>query len=204
MHARTIDWEAIHRRLETAEAAISGRIAHRPEEARRILDERARAAARPPHQPDSVERLEILAFTLAGERYGVETRFVRTVCQLKELTPVPCTPAFVAGIMNLRGQILAILDLRSFFELPSRGLTELNRVIVLGDDQSEFGLLADSIDGVRFVISTDLQQSLPTLTGIRERFLKGVTGQMMAVLDGGRLLADDRLTVNEKVDSSER
>lgn len=199
MQAHTIDWEAIHRRLAVAAGAISGGLDHGPEEARRILEKRARAAARPPVKPDDAERLEVLAFSLAGETYGVETCHVREVCQLKNLTAVPCTPPFVAGVMNLRGQILAIVDLRKFFELPARGLTDLNRVIVLRGGDNELGLLADSIDGARSVTVSALQEGLPTLTGIREKFLKGVTGQMLAILDGGRLLADAGLKVNEQV-----
>jgi len=199
MQARTIDWEAIHRRLAVAAAAISGGIAHGSEEARRILDARARAAAKPPLKPDDTERIEVLTFSLASETYGVETCHVREACQLRDLTAVPCTPPFVAGVMNLRGQIVAIVDLRAFFELPARGLTDLNRVIVLTGGDNELGLLADSIDGVRSVTVSDLQEGLPTLTGIRERYLKGVTRQMLAVLDGARLLGDAGLKVNEQV-----
>jgi len=199
MQRRIIDWEAIHRRLASAAAAISGELSHGPEEARRVLEARARMAAKPPAKPDDAERLEVLVFTLVGETYGVETCHVREACQLRDLTAVPCTPAFVAGVMSLRGQILAIIDLRKFFEMPAKGLTELNRVIVLKGGDNELGLLADSIDGVRSVNASDLQGGLPALTGIRERFLKGVTGQMLAVLDGGVLLADTALKVNEQV-----
>jgi len=199
MQARTIDWEAIHRRLAVASAAISGGLDHGPEETRRILEVRARAAARPPVEPDDAERLEVLAFSLAGETYGVETCHVHEVCQLQDLTAVPCTPPFVAGVINLRGRIIAIIDLRTFFELPAKGLTELNRVIVLRGGSNELGLLADSIDGVCPVTASDLQEGLPTLTGIRQRFLKGITGRMLAVLDGDRLLSDAGLKVNEQV-----
>ncbi len=198
MPGQTIDWEGIHRRLAVTAAAISGGLDHGLEEARGILETRARAAARPPAGPDDAERLEVLAFTLADETYGVETRHVREVCQLKDLTAVPCTPPFVAGVMNLRGRILAIMDLREFLELPARGLTELNRVIVLSGGDDELGLLADSVDGVRSVRTADLQDGLPTLTGIRERFLTGFTGQMLAVLDGDRLLTDSALKVDER------
>jgi purine-binding chemotaxis protein CheW len=199
VEARTIDWEAIHRRLAATAAAISGGRDHRPEEVRRVLGARARAAARVPARPDAAELLEVLVFSLAGETYGVEISHVREVCQLRDLTTVPCTPAFVAGVMNLRGRIVAAIDLRTFFDLPARGLTELNRVIVLGGGEGELGLLADSIDGVRSVRAADLQGGLATLTGIRERFLKGIAGQMLAVLDGDRLLADPGLKVDEQV-----
>ena len=199
MPPRGFDWDVIRHRLAAASAAVSGECAHGPEETRRILEARARLAARPPVVPDESERLTLLAFSLAGETYGIETRHVGEVCPLKELTAVPCTPPFIAGVMNLRGRILAILDLRPLFDLPARGLTELNRVIVLRGGDDEFGLLADSIDGVRPVPVSDLQEGLPTLTGVRERFLRGITGQLLVVLDGARLLGDAGLKVNDPV-----
>jgi purine-binding chemotaxis protein CheW len=199
MHARTFDWEAIHRRLALTAEAISGGLRHDPAQIRRILEARARAAAKPSVTPDDAERLEVLAFSLARETYCIETCHIREVCPLRDLTAIPCTPPFVAGVMNLRGRIVAIVGLRKFFELPDQGLTELNRVIVLTGGDNELGLLADSIEGVRFVAVSDLQEGLPTLTGIRDRFLKGITGQMLVVLDGARLLADAGLKVNEQV-----
>ncbi|PKO14285.1 chemotaxis protein CheW [candidate division BRC1 bacterium HGW-BRC1-1] len=164
---------------------------------RQVLQARARVLAQPPAKPDAAERLELLAFSLASESYAIETCFVWEVCQLKDLTALPCTPSFVAGVMNLRGRILAILDLRRLFDLPARGLTELNRIIVLSGGNNELGLLADSIEGVCSVTTSTLQEGLPTLTGIREKYLKGITGQSVAVLDGDRLLADASLKVNE-------
>jgi purine-binding chemotaxis protein CheW len=199
MNSRSIDWEAIHQRLSVTAAAISGGARHGPDEVHRVLEMRARSAAHPPAKADDAEKLEVLAFTIAGETYGVETCHVWEVCQLKNLTALPCTATFIAGVMNRRGQILAIVDLRQFFGLPARGLTELNRVIVLKGSDSELGLLADSIDGVRSINVSGLQDGLPTLTGIRERFLKGVTDPMLAVLDGARLLVDASLKINEQV-----
>ncbi len=117
---------------------------------------------------------------------------------------MPCTPPFIAGVINLHGQIVAVVDLRKFFELPARGLTDLDRVIVLAGGGSELGLLADSVVGVRRVTLADLQEGLPTLTGIRERFLRGITGQMLAVLDGASLLGDAGLKVDEKVATQTR
>ncbi|CAK0755562.1 purine-binding chemotaxis protein CheW [Gammaproteobacteria bacterium] len=194
---KNIDWESIHRRLATVTAEISGQLDQNPEAIRKILETRARKAAQVPAKPDESKYLEILGFVLAGETYAIETRHVREVCRLKDLTALPGTPPFLAGVMNLRGQILAIIDLRKVFEFPDRGLTELNRVIVLKGGGNELGLLADSIEGVRRLAISALQDCLPTLTGVREKFLKGVTGQMLVVLDGSRLLEDPGLKVND-------
>lgn len=197
MQQHTVDWEAIHRRLAITAAAIVGERDHDPAQVQRVLKSRASLAARPPLKPDDTDRLDILAFSLAGEAYAVEITHVREVCPLRDLTALPCTPPFLAGVMNLRGTILAVVDLRKFFELPAKGLTELNRVIVLNNGKTELGLLADSIEGVRDVLISDLQERLPTLTGIRERFLKGITGQLMVVLDARRILEDDGLKIDD-------
>jgi purine-binding chemotaxis protein CheW len=199
LSARIIDWTAIHRRLAATAAVLSGSSEDDPEQVRRILEARARAAAAPAAVPDGAEHLEVLGFSLGAETYGVEIRHVREVCQLKALTVVPCTPPFVAGVMNLHGRIIAIIDLRKLFDLPARGLTELSQVIVLAGGDDALGLLADSVDGVRPVPTAALQEGLPTLTGIRGTFLRGITGELLAILDGGRLLRDAALKVNECV-----
>jgi len=197
MDSRTIDWEAIKRRLATTEAAISGDLGSDQVARDRILEARARAAARPTLAPDPVERIEVLAFSLAAEMYAVETRYVREVCQLKDLTPIPGAPTFLAGALNLRGRIVAIVDLRAFFQLPTRGLTELNRIIVLKGGDEEFGLLADGIEGIESLPISELRTGPLTLAGIREKFLRGVTGRMLAVLDGARLLTDTSLKIDD-------
>ena len=97
-----------------------------PEQAKAVLDERARALARvPPAAPKASEVLEIATFALANEHYGVETRYVREVVRLADYTPLPGAPAFLVGVLNLRGEILALIDLRTFFGVPARGLTDL-------------------------------------------------------------------------------
>ena len=92
---------------------------------------------------------------------------------LRDLTPLPCTPPFVLGIVNVRGRILPVLDLKKFFDLPEQGLTDLHRIILVSGNDLELGLLADVIVGVRSVPADSLQPSLPTLTGIRADYLKG-------------------------------
>jgi purine-binding chemotaxis protein CheW len=189
METRTIDWEALRLKLAKAAAFIEVDSDQDQEKTRGILEARARLAARPPEKREDSRLLAVLAFSLAGESYGVEIAHIREVCQLKNLTPLPGLPPSVAGVMNLRGRILAIFDLRRLFELPTRGITELNRVIVLQKDGAELGLLADAIDGVREVAASDLRQGQRERTDDKENFIKGIDGRLMALLDAGRLLA---------------
>lgn len=171
-------------------------------DARQILHARARALARPPeHTAVAEASLELLEFRLARESYALETRYVREVCPLKNLTPLPCTPPFVLGIVNVRGRILPVLDLKKFFDLPEQGLTDLHRIILVRGNDLELGLLADVIVGVRTIPMDSLQASLPTLTGIRTEYLKGVTSERLVVLDLARILADPKIIVQEEVEN---
>jgi purine-binding chemotaxis protein CheW len=169
-------------------------------EAEQILRRRAQALARTPPPPSSDTMLELLQFGLASERYAVECRFVQEVHPLRDLTPLPCTPAFIAGIVNVRGRVLPVIDLKKFFGLPERGLTDLHRTIVVRGHDLEVGLLADVIIGISSVPAKSLQPSLPTLTGIRAEYLKGVTEHSLVVLSVDRILLDPKIIVHEEVE----
>jgi purine-binding chemotaxis protein CheW len=169
---------------------------------RQILRARARALARPPESAAGAEvSLELLEFRLAQESYALETRHVREVYPLKNLTPLPCTPPFVLGIVNVRGRIVPVLDIKKFFDLPEKGLTDLHRIILVGGNELELGLLADVIVGVRSIPVESLQASLPTLTGIRSEYLKGVTAERLVVLDLDGILTDPKIFVHEEVEN---
>lgn len=194
---KAIDWDDIHQRLEAARKALSQELS--PDEEKRILKTRAAALAREPLSGETTEgHLEILEFLLAYERYGIEMSWVRETCPLKDLTPIPCTPPFVLGLINVRGEIISVIDLKKFFDLPEKGLTDLNKVVIVHGGDMTFGILADEILGVRPVPGDAIQPTLPTLTGIREEYLKGITGERTIILDGSRILNDRRIIVNDE------
>ena len=103
--------------------------------------------------------------------------------------------------MNVRGQIISIVDLKRFFDLPQKGLADLNRVIILQGENIEFGVLADSIIGAISLNENELQASLPTLIGVRGKYLKGLTREGTVILDAAAILSDNNIVVNEHVKS---
>ncbi|WP_332739115.1 chemotaxis protein CheW [Hydrogenophaga sp.] len=171
-------------------------------EARQILRARAQALARPPENSRTTEAtLELLEFHLARERYAVETRYVREVHPLKHLTPLPSTPPFVLGIVNVRGRILPVFDIRKFFGLSENGLTDLHRIILVGGNDLELGLLADISVGVLTIAAGSVQPPPPTFTGIGTQYLKGITAERLVVLDIGRILTDPGILVHQDADN---
>lgn len=170
-----------------------------PEQWQDILTRRARQLAEPPEQETEIQLIEVVSFLLAYETYAIETAYVREVYPLKDLTPLPCTPPFVAGIVNVRGQVMSVIDMKQLFQLPVVGLTDHNKVVIISDGTMEFGILTDAILGVRHIPLPDIQHDLPTLSGMREAYLKGVTGERIVVLDGAKLLHSERIVVHEEV-----
>lgn len=200
-HGASIDWPGLYQRLRASQAALARRLAPGPEEKQKILRARARSLAAhgqaenvAPHQ-----RLQLVEFILGSEHYAIESGHIREILPLSEFTPLPCTPAFVLGLVNLRGQLLSIINIKRLFDLPEKGLTDLNQVIIVQGRQMEVGILADAILGVGSVAVEELHPSLPTLTGIRAEYLKGITKDLRVVLDIENILADRRLIVDEEV-----
>lgn len=171
-----------------------------------VLRQRARELARENldsgvEAKDADNHWEIVEFILGGEKYGIETSWVREVYPLRELTPLPGTPAFLPGIINVRGQILAVVDLKTFFDLPHKGLTDLNKVIIVRDQTADstamqIGILADEIIGVRALDTAGLQTELPHLGGVRAEYLRGVASEPGS--DGPLIVLDIAAILNDK------
>ena len=164
-----------------------------PDRDRAVLDSRARQLARVAEEPPRAgDVLELVGFVLAGERYGIESRYVREVARLSRFTPVPGTPPHVLGITSLRGEILALFDLRPLLGVVAEGVTDLGRIVVLGEHRREFGLLADFASEVLHVPVASLAQT-QALWG--RACVRGVSPDGVIVLSGEALLNDPRLTI---------
>ena len=134
--AITIDWETVHRRLEALKRVVDQEWVPGLDETKSILRARAEVLARPLVDDRAAdEQIELVEFSLASETYAVESSFVREVYSLNDLTPLPCTPAFVLGIVNVRGEIVSVIDIKKFFDLPQKGLTDLHKAIILQSER---------------------------------------------------------------------
>ena len=192
------DWSELHRRLEMSRSAMQQRLSPGIEERRTILRARARFLAQERKgEKELPQSLEVVEFLLASEHYGIELTYIREIHALTEFTPLPGTPAFVLGLTNVRGQILSVIDIKKLFDLPEKGLTDLNKIIVVRTHQMELGILADAVLGVRAIARNEFRTSLPTLTGIRAEYLKGITKDPLVVLDVATILSDERIVVND-------
>jgi purine-binding chemotaxis protein CheW len=193
-----VDWRSIHSRMDAVRERLEEGWNITEQEKEQILAARTRVlAGKETDKPLTGEYTEVAEFILAEERYGIELKFIVEVYDLKDLTRLPCTPPFILGVMNVRGKIITVVDIKKLFELPDRGLTELNKVIIVHASGMEAGILADVISGVRSVPVSKIQPALPTLTGIRAEYIKGVTGDQLVILNMEHIFSDERIIVNE-------
>ena len=192
-----INWADVRERLARAQAAATAALEPPPERVRALMDERARALARPPAQSEETDAIAVMTFALGTERYAIETEYAREVVRLTDFSPVPGAPDFVLGVTNLRGEVLCLVDLRTFFDVPSNGLTDLSRIVVVGIETAEFGILVDEAFEMATLRPNDVVPPSESVAGIGREYLLGVTREALIVLDGAALLRDPRLFVNQ-------
>ena len=164
---------------------------------RDILKFRAELLARKKaSDADESNCIDVVAFRLADETYGIELHHIRIVYPIKELTYIPGIPDFISGIINMRGEIISIIDLKKLFDLPGTSSLHHRQVIILSSSEMELGIGTDRVIGVMRIRENEIQPTLPTLSGIRVQYLKGVTGDGMVVLDGEKLLTDKNMIIH--------
>ncbi len=195
------NWEEINNKANTLQEAGNQKNMLLPEEKRSVLKARAKAlAVEMKNESGQKEFIEIVVFGLASETYGIENSYIREVFPLKDFTALPGTPPFVLGIVNVRGQIISVIDLKKLFNLPEKGLGELNKVIIIHNERMEFGILADTIQDSLSVSIDSIQTSLPNISSIGSEYLKGITNEHLIVLDAKKMLEDEKIIVNQVIE----
>lgn len=164
-----------------------------------ILKERAfELSSRKLSADKEIEKLQVVGFVLAPERYAIESSFVTEVLLLKDLTTIPGIPAFIAGITNIRGKIVSILNLKVLLNIKVQGITEHNRVIMLKDGAMEFGILADAISGTSGIDISAISDPPEANSRMGNPYLMGITSDSLIVLDAAKLLSASALIIDQK------
>jgi purine-binding chemotaxis protein CheW len=167
---------------------------------------RAARLARVPAQEEQGAHIDLVLARLGNEVYGLDVQHVSDIRPVKQFTRVPRTPAWVAGVVNLRGHILALLDLQRFLGLAGgKGPAKPYLVVVEAADM-EVALLVDEVLAVEALPAGRIHDAAGTLRGIRPEYVRGVVergqngaGSMVVVLDLPALLADRQLVVYEEI-----
>ncbi len=131
---------------------------------------------------ETMEDLKLIVFQLVDKEYAIPVDQVRSIEKPQHITRVPRTPSYVKGVINLRGVVTPIIDLRSRFDLPSSVPTESTRVIIVGLDDKEVGFIVDAANDVLDVERETIEPS-PEVVGVVEaEYIGGVVKQNKRLL----------------------
>lgn len=129
------------------------------------------------------EDLKVIVFKLAKEEYGIEVDKVQTIERMLPITRVPKTFDFVKGVINLRGVVIPVIDLRGRFNLPENEYNDQTRIIIVEVDTTQVGFIVDSANDVVDLDRSRIEKPPEVVGGVKARYLDGV-----AKLDEERLL----------------
>ena len=163
-----------------------------------VSTEKAQALTRAT-EVETGETMQFVVFSLANETYGIPTNYVKEVQPLGDVSPVPCTPDFVVGVINIRGSIYSVVDIRQFLGVPEQEVTDLTKVILVDAAGLEVGVLADDVSGSMNIAMAEIKPSLAAQATIKEEYIQGVTKDMLIILNLDTLMRDERVVVHEEV-----
>ncbi|MNI43189.1 Chemotaxis protein CheW [compost metagenome] len=120
------------------------------------------------------EEKKVIVFALGSEEYGVEVEKVRTIERMQPMTRVPKAPEFIKGVINLRGVVIPIIDLRARFGLNLVDYTDSTRIIIVSAGEYEVGLIVDSANDVIDLDTDNIDNPPEIIGGITAKYLDGI------------------------------
>jgi purine-binding chemotaxis protein CheW len=143
------------------------------------------------------EEVKVIVFALGKEEYGVEVDKVRTIERMQPITRVPKTIPFIKGVINLRGIVVPIIDLRERFGMPQKENSENTRIIIVTANDMEVGLIVDSANDVIDVDTDEINDPPEIVGGIRAKYLRGVArvagDRLLVLLNLGEVLSKSEI-----------
>ncbi|NMB40927.1 MAG: purine-binding chemotaxis protein CheW [Firmicutes bacterium] len=150
---------------------------------------------------------QIVAFKLEEEEFAINIHHVREVLKMTQVTPLPQSAYFIEGVINLRGEVMPVIDLRKRFELDVGERGEDTRIIIVEIQENKVGLIVDSVTEVLRLSSTEIQPPPSKIAGTRTDFIKGVgkiDDRLLIILDMDKILTTEEVISMEEITLSEQ
>jgi purine-binding chemotaxis protein CheW len=151
----------------------------------------------------SAELIQIVSFRLASEEYGVDISQVQEIIRMVEITHVPRAPRFMEGVINLRGQLIPIIDLRTRFAMTRAEHTKSTRIIVTEIGTKKVGIIVDSVSEVINIPLEQVEDAPDMIAGVGTEYIQGVgkVGERLIILlDLTMVITGDEKAQLESVD----
>lgn len=146
--------------------------------------------------------LQWVTFRLDGETYGINVMQVQEVLRYSEIAPVPGAPAYVLGIINLRGNVVTVIDTRHRFALPPGEITDSTRIVIMETDRHVIGILVDSVSEVVYLNQSEIETAPNVGNDESAKFIQGVchkNDELLILIDLNKLLSSDEWTELDEI-----
>jgi len=140
------------------------------------------------------EVIQLVTFRLKDETYGINVMQVQEVLRISEIAPVPGAPGYVLGIINLRGNVVTVIDTRTRFGLPIGELDDASRIVIIESEQQVVGILVDSVAEVVELQHSAIDSAPNTGNEEGSRYIQGVASRdddLLIVVDLNKLLTEE-------------
>ncbi|GAB6162785.1 chemotaxis protein CheW [Desulfothermus naphthae] len=140
------------------------------------------------------EMLQLVSFKLGDEEFGVDIMQVQEIIRMQNITSVPNAPEFVEGVINLRGRVIPIVDLRKRFGLEEKSHDKATRIIVVKVDDLTVGLIVDEVSEVLRIPVDTVEPPPPIVAGVESEYIKGVgklEDRLLILLDLSKTLSKE-------------
>ncbi len=173
-----IDWEVVRRQIDEANQRLTKSEEISPEALEQAWAKRARQIGQKIQEAEVGEVLRVALIGLDNELYGLDVRHIFDIRNLERVTFVPRVPAWVIGVVNWRGRILSVIDLRRYLGLPvndaHNGAKSIQRVIVVQDGEMEVGIRADDVFSIESIPASKIRSEDGDVRGIKPEFVTGI------------------------------
>ncbi len=143
--------------------------------------------------------LTVLSFRLGKERFAIETNKLIETLRLRSFTPLPKTPDFIEGVVNVRGRILGLVNLKIFLGLKSSTPTNSSHIIILQNENFQFAVMVDEIFSVEELNLNSLTQKVISLEQETAKYVKGITPEGLILLDAEKIVNEPKLTIEIRI-----
>ena len=153
-------------------------------------------------ESQSEDLLQLVSFNLGKEEFAVDILKIQEINRMVEITKVPKSPEFVEGVINLRGKVIPIIDLRKRFKLPGSESTKQTRIVVVDIDNMVVGLVVDAVSEVLRLPANTVEPPPPIVAGIDSEYISGVgklEDRLLILLELDKVLSKDEKKVLETV-----
>ena len=145
-----------------------------------------------------IDLLQLVTFDIGDEEFGVDILKVQEINRMLGITRVPRTPDFVEGVINLRGKIIPVIDLRKRFKMDGKDSDKHTRIVVVEIDQKIVGFIVDTVSEVLRISSSTVEPPPPIVAGIDSEYISGVgklEDRLLLLLDLNKLLTDNEMNM---------